>query len=333
MALLEVENLSVTLNTAAGAGRAVRDLSLIVEKGATLGIVGESGCGKSMTALAIMGLLPDNATTNGRIVFDGTDLLALPEERMCEIRGNRIAMVFQEPMTSLNPVHPIGRQVSETLRLHRRLSRGAAKSEAIELLDRVGIPQPAQRLEHYPHQLSGGQRQRVMIAMALSCGPDLLIADEPTTALDVTIQKQILDLLRGLIDDLGMGLVLISHDLGVVAESVDQIIVMYGGAAVETGTTETIFQELAHPYTQGLFGAVPRLGQRNREGKSVRLASIPGTVPELKDLPDGCTFADRCQFVSNTCREAPPPLVDVVSGHKAACIHIDQAREQRRAMR
>ena len=333
MALLEVKNLSVTLDTATGAGRAVRDLSLIVEKGATLGIVGESGCGKSMTALAIMGLLPDNATTNGRIVFDGTDLLALPEERMCEIRGNRIAMVFQEPMTSLNPVHPLGRQVSETLRLHRGLSRGAAKSEAIELLDRVGIPQPAQRLEHYPHQLSGGQRQRVMIAMALSCGPDLLIADEPTTALDVTIQKQILDLLRGLIDDLGMGLVLISHDLGVVAESVDQIIVMYGGAAVETGTTETIFQELAHPYTQGLFGAVPRLGQRHREGKSGRLASIRGTVPELKDLPDGCTFADRCQFASNACREAPPPLVDVVSGHKAACIHIDQAREQRRATR
>ncbi len=333
MALLEVENLSVSLVTVAGAGRAVRDLSLVVEKGATLGIVGESGCGKSMTALAIMGLLPDNATTSGRIVFDGTDLLALPEEHMCEIRGNRIAMVFQEPMTSLNPVQPIGRQVSEALRLHRGLGRAAAKSEAIELLDRVGIAQPARRIDHYPHQLSGGQRQRVMIAMALSCGPDLLIADEPTTALDVTIQKQILGLLRGLIDDLGMGLILISHDLGVVAESVDRIIVMYGGAAVERGATATIFQELAHPYTQGLFGAVPKLGQHRGDDESMRLASIRGTVPELKDLPDGCTFADRCEFTSDACRAAPPPPVEVAPGHMAACVHIDQARTRWRSTR
>ncbi|MCE2481834.1 MAG: ABC transporter ATP-binding protein [Alphaproteobacteria bacterium] len=328
MALLEVRDLSVRIEGAAGAGLAVRDLSLEVDKGATLGIVGESGCGKSMTALAIMGLLPDNAATSGRILFEGTDLLAVGEERLCEIRGNRIAMVFQEPMTSLNPVQPIGRQVSEALRLHRGLGRAAARSEAVALLDRVGIPQPARRIDHYPHQLSGGQRQRAMLAMALSCGPDLLIADEPTTALDVTIQKQILDLLRGLIEDFGMGLILISHDLGVVAESVERIIVMYGGAAVERGATATIFRDLAHPYSQGLFNAVPRLGRSSGTGRPARLASIRGTVPELKDLPEGCTFADRCELASDACRGAPPPPVEIAPGHTAACIHVERARRR-----
>ncbi|MDA0262234.1 MAG: ABC transporter ATP-binding protein [Proteobacteria bacterium] len=326
MTLLTVENLTVTLDTVQGPGRAVRDLSLTLEKGETLGIVGESGCGKSMTALAIMGLLPENARTEGRVIFDGSDLLALSEDEMCQIRGNRIAMVFQEPMTSLNPVHPIGRQIAEALVLHRRLSHAGAKREAIALLDRVGIPHPAQRYGHYPHQLSGGQRQRVMIAMALSCSPDLLVADEPTTALDVTIQKQILDLLRSLIDDLGMGLILISHDLGVIANNVDEIIVMYGGAAVERGPTAAIFRELSHPYTQGLFGAVPRLGRSHANGQRGRLTSINGTVPELIDLPDGCTFADRCGFVSEQCRTAPPPMVEVAAGHAAACIHLEQSR-------
>ena len=326
MALLVVDDLTVTLETVRGPGRAVRNLSFELAKGSTLGIVGESGCGKSMTALAIMGLLPDNASTEGRIVFDDRDLLALSEDELCEIRGNRIAMVFQEPMTSLNPVHPIGRQVSEALLLHRSMNRSSAKQEAIALLDRVGIPQPAQRFDHYPHQLSGGQRQRVMIAMALSCGPDLLVADEPTTALDVTIQKQILDLLKGLIDDLGMGLVLISHDLGVIAESVDEIIVMYGGAAVERGTPAEIFHEISHPYTQGLFGAVPRLGVARTDGRLVRLASIAGTVPELNDLPEGCTFADRCDLVSDECTAISPPLIEISDAHSAACVHIEQAR-------
>ena len=326
MALLAVEDLTVTLDTVRGAGRAVRNLSFELAKGSTLGIVGESGCGKSMTALAIMGLLPENASTEGRIVFDDRDLLALSEDQLCEIRGNRIGMVFQEPMTSLNPVHPIGRQVAEALVLHRSMNRAAAKDEAIALLDRVGIPQPAQRFDHYPHQLSGGQRQRVMIAMALSCGPDLLVADEPTTALDVTIQKQILDLLKGLIDDLGMGLVLISHDLGVIAESVDEIIVMYGGAAVERGTPAEIFREISHPYTQGLLGAVPRLGAKRTDGRLARLASIAGTVPELHDLPKGCTFADRCDLVSNECTATSPPLLEISAAHSAACVHIEKAR-------
>jgi peptide/nickel transport system ATP-binding protein len=328
MVLLAVEDLTVTLDTVQGPGRAVRDLSFELAKGATLGIVGESGCGKSMTALAIMGLLPENARTDGRVLFDGRDLLKLSEGELCTIRGNRIGMVFQEPMTSLNPVHPIGRQVAEALVIHRGMSRGAAKREAIALLDRVGIPLAAQRFDHHPHQLSGGQRQRVMIAMALSCGPDLLIADEPTTALDVTIQKQILDLLQGLIDDLGMGLILISHDLGVIAQSVDDIIIMYGGAAIERGGAATIFQELSHPYTQGLFGAVPRLGQRRPDGQPVRLSSISGTVPELNDLPDGCTFADRCELVSDECRAAAPPLVEISAGHAAACVHLRKARER-----
>ena len=332
MVLLAVEDLTVTLDTAQGPGRAVRDLSFELAKGATLGIVGESGCGKSMTALAIMGLLPENARTDGRVVFDGRNLLGWSEDELCGIRGNRIGMVFQEPMTSLNPVHPIGRQVAEALVLHRGMSRGAAKREAIALLDRVGIPLPSQRFDHHPHQLSGGQRQRVMIAMALSCGPDLLIADEPTTALDVTIQKQILDLLRGLIDDLGMGLILISHDLGVIAQSVDDIIIMYGGAAIERGGAATIFQDLSHPYTQGLFGAVPRLGLRRADGEAVRLTSINGTVPELNDLPDGCTFADRCELVSGDCRAAPPPLVDIGADHAAACLHLAEARERWRSV-
>ena len=331
MPLLAVENLTVTLDTVRGPGRAVRDLSFELDRGATLGIVGESGCGKSMTALALMGLLPENARTDGRVVFDGHDLLTLTESELCEVRGNRVAMVFQEPMTSLNPVHPIGRQVAEALVLHRGLNRGAAKREAIALLDGVGIPLPSQRFDNYPHQLSGGQRQRVMIAMALSCGPDLLIADEPTTALDVTIQKQILDLLRELIDDLGMGLILISHDLGVIAQSVDEIIIMYGGAAIERGSAATIFGELSHPYTQGLFGAVPRLGLRRDDGQPVRLSSISGTVPELNELPDGCTFADRCELTTDECRAAPPPLVEISAGHAAACIHIDDARKRWRA--
>ncbi len=327
--LLTVENLSVTIDTMGGPARAVRDMSFSLERGATLGLVGESGCGKSMTALALMGLLPENARASGAVLLEGKNLLEYSEDAMCRVRGNRIAMVFQEPMTSLNPLHTVGHQIGEALSLHRKLGRGEAHKEALRLLDVVGIPEPAQRLGNYPHQLSGGQRQRVMIAMALSCGPDLLIADEPTTALDVTIQKQILDLIRNLVSDLGMAMILISHDLGVIAQNVDRVYVMYGGGTVESGPTAALFKGLSHPYTQGLFAAVPRLGQRakGKDGsKRQRLNTIPGVVPELADLPAGCTFADRCGLVSEEGRAGPPPLLRVDEEHLAACIHLDEAR-------
>ncbi len=322
----------MTLDTARGPARAVRGLNFSMERGETIGIVGESGCGKSMTALAIMRLLPENSRTAGVISLAGENILGYSEAAMCAVRGNRIGMVFQEPMTSLNPLHTVGNQIAETLILHRGMTRREAKGEALRLLDLVGIPDPARRLHNYPHQLSGGQRQRVLIAMALSCDPDLLIADEPTTALDVTIQKQILDLVRRLIDDLGMALILISHDLGVIASHVDRVLVMYGGAAVESGPTAALFGDISHPYTQGLFGAIPRLGQRFKGDESARrLRTIPGTVPDLADLPDGCTFADRCTLVSDACRSGSPPAVEVARGHLAACVHVDQARQNWRA--
>jgi peptide/nickel transport system ATP-binding protein len=256
-------------------------------------------------------------------------LLEYSENAMCRVRGNRIAMVFQEPMTSLNPLHTVGHQIGEALSLHRKLGHGEAHKEALRLFDLVGIPEPAKRLGNYPHQLSGGQRQRVMIAMALSCGPDLLIADEPTTALDVTIQKQILDLIRNLVNDLGMAMILISHDLGVIAQNVDRVHVMYGGGTVESGPTAALFKDLSHPYSQGLFSAVPRLGQRakGKDGlKRRRLNTIPGVVPELADLPAGCAFAERCGLATQECRAAPPPLRNVADEHLAACVHLDEAR-------
>ncbi|MCH8182359.1 MAG: ABC transporter ATP-binding protein [Proteobacteria bacterium] len=350
MTLLSVENLSVTLNTMGGPARAVRDMTFTLERGETLGLVGESGCGKSMTALALMGLLPETARASGAVRLEGENLLEYSEAAMCRVRGNRIAMVFQEPMTSLNPLHTVGHQIGEALSLHRKLGRGEAQKEALRLLEVVGIPDAGKRLGNYPHQLSGGQRQRVMIAMALSCGPDLLIADEPTTALDVTIQKQILDLIRNLVNDLGMAMILISHDLGVIAQSVDRVHVMYGGGTVESGPTAAIFEHLSHPYTQGLFAAMPKLGQRAKRkdgAKRQRLNTIPGVVPELADLPAGCTFAERCGLVTDECRAAPPPLTSVappagnassgnasagiapariVEDHFAACVHLDEAR-------
>ncbi len=321
MTLLNVENLDVTLTTSRGKARAVRNVSFALDRGDTLGIVGESGCGKSITALSVIGLLPDGAGTSGRVDLDGTDLLQLNERQMCEIRGNRIAMVFQEPMTSLNPVHTIGRQLAEPLVLHRGLSKAAARDEAIRLLDRVGIPDPAARLDTFPHQISGGQRQRVMIAMALSCDPDILIADEPTTALDVTIQGQILDLINELVDDTGMALILISHDLGVIGETVDRVMVMYGGTVVETGRTDSLFKRLAHPYSQGLFAAIPRLGA----GQSGRLNTIAGTVPDLIELPPGCGFAGRCGLSDETCFATAPPMSEVEAGHSAACLKLGEA--------
>lgn len=325
MSLLNVKNLSVILATNDGPARAVRDLSFSVNKGETLGIVGESGCGKSMAALALMGLLPELSETRGEILLDGENLLDKTEAEMCRIRGNRLAMVFQEPMTSLNPVHTVGNQIMEPLQLHLGLSESAAREEALHLMDRVGIPNPEARIDNYPHQLSGGQRQRVMIAIALSCKPDVLIADEPTTALDVTIQDQILELIQNLVQEDGMALILISHDLGVISENTDNILVMYGGAAVEKGGTEQIFNELVHPYTQGLFAAMPKLGR----ARTMRLVTIPGTVPDLINLPAGCTFTDRCPIATDICRNTPPPLEEIEPRHAVACHHLQEARSRK----
>jgi peptide/nickel transport system ATP-binding protein len=322
MTLLDVQDLTINLATAEGPARAVRDLSFSLERGETLGIVGESGCGKSMTALALMSLLPERSSTEGKIFLESENLLTFSEKELCNIRGNRMAMIFQEPMTSLNPVHTIGHQVMEPLRLHKGLDKDAAHAEALRLLDRVGIPNPKARIRNYPHQLSGGQRQRVMIALALSCGPDILIADEPTTALDVTIQDQILELIQNLVSEDGMALILISHDLGVISENTDKVLVMYGGSAVETGRTDKIFGELTHPYTLGLFAAMPKLGM----GRNARLATIPGVVPDLMNLPAGCTFFDRCPLASVHCRDTSPPVHILNPDHAVACHNIDDAR-------
>jgi len=325
MALLEVEHLSVRLKTARGLATAVRDVSFELGQGETLGLIGESGCGKSVTALALLGLLPESAQVTGSVRFEGRELVGLDEAGMCRLRGDRIAMVFQEPMTALNPLHTVGRQVAEPLVLHRGMDAAAARRRAIELLGRVGLPDPAQRVDAYPHQLSGGQRQRVTIAMALACEPALLIADEPTTALDVTVQRQILDLIDDLVDERRMAMLLISHDLGVIAENVARMLVMYGGSVVESGPTESVFGRIAHPYTQGLFAARPRLGAVRGQ----RLATIPGSVPELADLPAGCPFADRCQLALEACRHEAPPARAVGPGHDARCLRLDAALEGR----
>jgi peptide/nickel transport system ATP-binding protein len=317
--LIEVEDLGVTLNTSRGAAQAVREVSFSLRRGETLGLVGESGCGKSVTALALMGLLPDGAVVSGSVRLDGSELVGLKDTDYGKLRGNRISMIFQEPMTALNPMHTIGRQVAEPLRRHKDLSAAAARTEAIALLDRVGLPDAAKRVDAYPHQFSGGQRQRVTIAMALACRPDLLIADEPTTALDVTIQGQILDLIADLVAERGMAMILISHDLGVIAENVQKMMVMYGGTVVESGSTADVFAHMGHPYTQGLFRARPRLGAR----KGTRLTTIAGTVPELADLPAGCAFADRCAIVESRCRAALPAAVEVGAGHQVRCLRTD----------
>ena len=341
MALLEVNDLRVTLQTSRGAHDALRGVSFALDHGQTLGLIGESGCGKSITALALMGLLPDGARVSGSIRFGGQELTTLDEPALCRLRGHRMGMVFQEPMTALNPLHTVGHQIAEPLRLHKGLSRAAARAEALRLLQRVQLPQAQQRLDAYPHQLSGGQRQRVVIAIALACGPQLLIADEPTTALDVTIQREVLDLIQELVRDegeRGMALLLISHDLGVMADTVQRMLVMYGGTVVESGPTAAVFGRLAHPYSRGLFAARPRLGLRRseaaaaagphtgREGaaqrRGVRLTTIPGRVPSLADMPPGCPFADRCDRVTDDCRLAPPPAVTVGPQHEARCLHL-----------
>ncbi len=321
--LLDVAELRVGLDTSRGPADALRGISFSIRRGETVGLIGESGCGKSMTALALMGLLPLGARVSGSVRFDGQQLVGADESALCTLRGNRIGMIFQEPMTALNPLHTVGAQVAEPLRQHRGIGRTQARAEALRLLDRVRLPQAAQRLDAYPHQLSGGQRQRVMIAAALACGPDLLIADEPTTALDVTLQGEILDLIGELVRESGMALLLISHDLGVMARSVQRMLVMYGGTVVESGPTASVFERLAHPYTRGLFGARPRLGQALVNGHKPPLLTIAGRVPELVDLPAGCPFADRCGLVIPACREAPPPPVNVAPDHLARCLRVE----------
>jgi peptide/nickel transport system ATP-binding protein len=323
--LLEVDDLRVRLNTSRGPAEAVRGVSFSLERGETLGLIGESGCGKTITAMALMGLLPDSAVVGGSIRLDGQELVGLPESDYCKLRGNRISMVFQEPMTALNPMHSVGRQVAEPLCRHKGFSVAQARDEAIALLDRVGLPDAARRVDGYPHQFSGGQRQRITIAMALACEPDLLIADEPTTALDVTIQGQILDLIADLVAERGMSMILISHDLGVIAENAQRMMVMYGGTVVENGATEALFSGLGHPYSQGLFRARPRLGA----AKGTRLQTIAGIVPGLADLPSGCPFADRCEIAEARCWSTFPAPVTVTSGHTVRCLRTDVSMANR----
>ena len=296
--LLSVRNLKTHFYTEDGIVPAVDGISFDLERGGTLGIVGESGCGKSVTSLSIMGLIPSppGKIVDGEILFEGRDLTKLSEAEMRKIRGNEISMIFQEPMTSLNPVFTIGNQIMEAIMLHQKLDKAAARKKAIEMLSLVGIPSPEKRIDEYPHQLSGGMRQRVMIAMALSCNPKLLIADEPTTALDVTIQAQILDLMRDLQKELGTAIIMITHDLGVIAELVDQVVVMYTGIIVERGDVETIFANPQHPYTQGLLASIPRLDMDVE-----RLQAIPGSVPTPGNFPKGCGFHPRCPYAKDIC--------------------------------
>ena len=318
--VLEVNNLQTVFFTNSGLFRAVDNLSFNVRRGETLAIVGESGCGKSVSALSIMRLVPNppGRIVGGEVRLEGLDLLALDEEQMRGIRGNRISMVFQEPMTSLNPVMRIGDQIAEAVRLHQPLSTKQAWAQAVEMLRLVRIPEPARRALEYPHQLSGGMRQRVMIAIALACNPKLLIADEPTTALDVTIQAQILKLILDLQKELGTGLILITHDLGVVAQTAQRVIVMYAGRKVEEADVDSLFAAPRHPYTRGLMASIPALPLPGAKA-SARLAEIPGTVPSLVRLPPGCAFAPRCPLATERCRADYPPLEKFGGNHFAAC--------------
>jgi oligopeptide/dipeptide ABC transporter ATP-binding protein len=326
--LLEIENLHTHFVTPAGVVRAVDGVSYSLRAGETLGVVGESGCGKSVTALSILRLVssPPGRIVDGTIRFDGVDLLSLSESQMEDIRGNRISMIFQEPMTSLNPLLTVGKQISEAIALHQKLPRRQAMSRAIDMLRRVHIPEPEQRAHAYPHQLSGGMRQRVMIAMALSCNPKVLIADEPTTALDVTIQAQILDLMRELRDTLGTAIILITHDMGVVAENADRVVVMYAGRKVEEATVDDLFERPAHPYTRGLLGSIPSLDLAARTVPlRSRLNEIKGMVPSLFNLPKGCSFAPRCALATDQCRISAPILKEHRRGHLVACWNAGDA--------
>jgi oligopeptide/dipeptide ABC transporter ATP-binding protein len=321
--LLEVENLRTQFQTRAGLVRAVDGVSFHLEEGELLGLVGESGCGKSITALSLMRLVgPPGRVTGGEIRFGGENLLAATEDRMREIRGDDIAMIFQDPMTSLNPVYTVGEQIAEALRLHRKLNRRRAREAAVEAMREVSIPDPARRADDYPHQLSGGMRQRVMIAMALACDPRLLIADEPTTALDVTIQAQILELIDELRRTRNLAVLLITHDLGVVAEVADRVAVMYTGRIVEESPVEELFARPKHPYTEGLLRSVPKLTEAH-VAKAERLSTIEGTVPKPTNLPDGCHFAPRCPHRMPRCTEGDLPLYQLEGGVSVRCVLYD----------
>ncbi len=328
MALLEVKNLQTYFFTDDGVAKSVDNVSYTVDKKETLGVVGESGCGKSVTALSIMRLIPNppGRIVGGEILFEGRNLLTLQEEEMRKIRGNKIGMIFQEPMTSLNPVFTVGNQIEESILLHQNVSKEEAKNRAIEMLKKVGIPAPEQRYKEYPHQLSGGMRQRVMIAIALSCNPAILIADEPTTALDVTVQAQILELINGLQESLGMGVILITHDLGVIAETADKVAVMYASHIVEYSKVDEIYFNPMHPYTVGLLGSIPKLNI-----ESERLMTIDGTVPVPTNYPQGCNYAARCSFATPKCLSDEPQLVEVEPGHMVACHHWDEVKAKRPA--
>ena len=329
--LLEVEGLKTHFFTRDGVVRAVDGVSFSIHSGETLAIVGESGCGKSVMSLSILRLIasPPGRTVAGSIRFEGRgDLLALSEPEMRRVRGNEISMIFQEPMTSLNPVLTIGRQIAETLTLHRGLARAAAHARAVEMLALVNIPEPGRRVREYPHQLSGGMRQRVMIAMALACSPKLLIADEPTTALDVTIQAQILDLMRGLKEKTGAAIVLITHDLGVVAEMAQRVVVMYAGRKVEEAPVGALFARPRHPYTQGLLHSIPRLGA-TATGARKRLEEIRGMVPSMREAIPGCVFAPRCAYATDRCHREYPPLEQKAEGHTVACWEADRIEAAR----
>jgi len=323
--VLEVRNLKTHFFTRDGVTRAVDGVSFYVRKGETIAIVGESGCGKSVTSLSILKLIasPPGKIVDGEILYLGEDLVKASEARMREIRGNKISMIFQEPMTSLNPVLTVGQQITEVLRLHRGLNAGTARERAIELLHLVNIPEPESRIDNYPHQMSGGMRQRVMIAIALACGPEVLIADEPTTALDVTIQAQILNLLRDLRDRTHAATVLITHDLGVVAEIAERVVVMYAGRKVEEADVHSLFAMPLHPYTRGLLNSMPKLVNDTHQ----RLEEIPGVVPSLREEIPGCAFAPRCTFATDKCHQVCPSLETKATGHTVACWHADQFME------
>ena len=317
--VLEVRDLKVELDADAGIVRALDGIRLSIQRGETFALVGESGCGKSMTALALMRLLPENGQVSaGDVRLGELDVLGLPEAKMREVRGGRIGMIFQEPSTSLNPVMRVGDQIVEAIQTHTALRGAAARAKAIEWLGRVGIPEPQRRIDEYPFRLSGGQKQRVMIAMTLAAEPDFLVADEPTTALDVTIQAQILDLLARLKDEMGMAVMLITHAMGVVAEVAQRVVVMYAGKVVEEAPVRELFAHPRHPYTQGLIRSIPRIDMAATQ--HVRLEAIPGTVPKLIEPAEGCRFAARCKYVTAACLQATPPLREVASGHKVACI-------------
>ncbi|MEC7761449.1 MAG: ABC transporter ATP-binding protein [Pseudomonadota bacterium] len=319
MALLDIRNLTVGFDGPAGRVDLVRNVNLQIRRGEILGLLGESGSGKSLTAMAVLGLLPSRMKISGEILFQGTDLLGLSEAKLCKWRGNKLAMVFQEPLTALNPAHTIGRQVAEPLRLHKRLSRRQAHAAAVDLLARVGLPRPAERAGDFPHQLSGGQRQRVVIAIALACDPSLIIADEPTTALDTLVQRQIIELLVRLVEDMDAAMVLITHDVGLLAETADRVRVMYSGSIVESGPYDRVFEGPAHPYTRMLLQALPQ----GAAGTGAPLRPIPGRVPPPDCRPTGCSFRDRCPQAQADCERTPVP-VELEPGHEAACLLLPQ---------